>query len=229
MLRSFINRVARKRLLAKASWEPMREFLLAEAPDRQDFWRDAELLAVDLETTGLDARQHRIVSFGWVLISGGRIQLEQARHIVVRSGTPMNQSATIHGIFDSHVAQGVAMESALAELLDQLRGRVLVLHHAPLDQAFLNHACTQACGQKLVVPIIDTMALEKTRLDRRDQPIKPGMLRLGAVRERYGLAPVRAHNALSDALATAELLLAIIAHSERGGEPLQLKHLLARL
>ena len=229
MLRSFIDRLTRKRLLAKASWEPMREYLLSDPPDRQEFWRETELLAVDLETTGLDARQHRIVSFGWVLISGGRIQLDQMRHIVVQSGTPMNQSATIHGVFDSHVAQGLAIESALAELLDQLRGRVLVLHHAPLDQAFLNLACVQACGQKLVVPIIDTMALEKTRLDRRNQPIKPGILRLGAVRERYGLGPIRAHNALTDALATAELLLAIVAYSERGGEPLQLKHLLSRL
>jgi DNA polymerase-3 subunit epsilon len=215
--------------VASASWEPMRKFLLSDSPGRQEFWRDVELLVADLETTGLDARQHHIVSFGWVLISGGRIQLDQARHIVVRSGTPMNQSATIHGIFDSHVAQGVTMESALAEFLEQLCGRVLVLHHAPLDQAFLNNASIQVCGQKLVAPVIDTMALEKTRLDRREQPIKPGMLRLGAVRERYGLGPIRAHNALTDALATAELLLAIIAHSERGGEPLQLKHLLARL
>ncbi len=161
MLRSFIDRLARKRLLASANWEPMRGFLLSEPPDRQRFWRDVELLVADLETTGLDARQNHIVSFGWVLISGGRIHLDQAQHIVVRSGTPMNQSATIHGIFDSHVAQGVTMESALAELLDQLRGRVLVLHHAPLDQAFLNQACIQVCGQKLVTPIIDTMALEK--------------------------------------------------------------------
>jgi DNA polymerase-3 subunit epsilon len=206
----------------------MREYLSSELLDPRMAWKDADLLAVDLETTGLDARQHHIVSIGWVEISGGRLRLDHAGHVVVQSQKPMNQSATIHGIFDSHVAQGVPLEEALARLLAELRGKVLVLHHAPLDLAFLNKACIEICGQKFMAPVIDTMALEKIRLDRRDQPIEPGMLRLGAVRERYGLAPIRAHNALSDALATGELLLAITAHAERGGKTPTLKSLLRR-
>ena len=218
----------RERMSRQCTWEPMRKLLLSTPPDGKLSWRKAELLALDLETTGLDAKEHNIVSMGWVIIRDGRIQLDQTRHLVIQSGRPMNQSATIHGIFDSHVAQGAPLQSALEELLEKLHGRVLVLHHAPLDLAFLGEAFKALCGQKLLVPTIDTMALEKARLDRRDQPIKPGMLRLGEVRERYGLGQIRAHNALTDALATAELLLAIIAHSESGGTSLPLKRLLAR-
>jgi DNA polymerase-3 subunit epsilon len=206
----------------------MRELLLCDPPDPQLVWKRADMLALDLETTGLDANQHHIVSIGWVMISQGRLRLDRSRHIVVQSQRPMNQSATIHGIFDSHTAEGEPLRSAVGQLLDELRGKVLVLHHAPLDLAFLNQACIKICGQKLMAPVIDTMALEKARLDRRDQPIKPGMLRLGAIRERYGLAPVPAHNALSDALATGELLLAIAAYAERGGSAPALKKLLTR-
>lgn len=228
MFKTLRRKWLRERMSRQCTWEPMRELLLSTPPDTGLSWKETELLALDLETTGLDARQHNIVSMGWVIIRDGVIQMDEAGHLVIQSGLPMNQSATIHGIFDSEIAQGIPLESALEELLRKLHGRVLVLHHAPLDIAFLNEACKQACGQKLLVPTIDTMALEKARLDRRDQPIKPGMLRLGAVRERYGLGQVRAHNALTDALATAELLLAIIAHSESGGASLPLKRLLAR-
>jgi DNA polymerase-3 subunit epsilon len=218
----------RERMSRQCTWEPMRQLLLSTPPDTSLSWRETELLALDLETTGLDAKQHSIVSMGWVIIRDGKIQMDQARHLIIQSGLPMNQSATIHGIFDSEIAQGIPIETALEELLGSCHGRALVFHHAPLDLAFLNEACKDVCGQKLLVPSIDTMALEKARLDRRDQPIKPGMLRLGAVRERYGLGQVRAHNALTDALATAELLLAIIAHSESGGTSLPLKRVLAR-
>lgn len=228
MFKSLRRKWLRERMSRQCTWEPMRQLLQSPPPDVSLSWRETEIIALDLETTGLEAKQHHIVSMGWVIIQDGKIQIERARHLIVQSGRPMNQSATIHGIFDSEIAQGIPLQSALEELLGMLPGRALVLHHAPLDLAFLNEACKAVCGQKLFVPTIDTMALEKARLDRRDQPIKPGMLRLGAVRERYGLAQIRAHNALTDALATAELLLAIIAHSESGGASLPLKRLLAR-
>ena len=59
--------------------------------------------------------------------------------------------------------------------------------------------------------MIDTEVLARRRLQRRNQPYRPGELRLSGLRERYQLPRYRAHNALSDALATAELFLAITA------------------
>lgn len=222
------DKIIRKRLAARTEWLPMRRFLMSAPPDPQSNWRDVPLLALDLETTGLEARENRIVSMGWVLIQGGRIQMDQGRHLVIQSAAPMDQSATIHGIFDRHLATGIPLQDAMAEFLDALAGKVLVLHHAPLDMAFLNQALRSICGRKLVIPTADTMALERARLDRRGQPIADGMLRLGEARKRYGLPSIRAHNALTDALATAELLLAISAYWEKGGNALPLKRLLAR-
>ena len=66
-------------------------------------------------------------------------------------------------------------------------------------------------------PFLCTLRLEKRLLLRRDRPIQTGDLALSGCRRRYHLPDYRAHNALCDALATAELLLAHIAHRARGG------------
>ena len=48
---------------------------------------------------------------------------------------------------------------------------------------------------------------------RQDAVIMPGSLRLHSCRQRYGLPHYPAHDALTDAVATAELLLAWAAHA----------------
>ena len=46
---------------------------------------DSELLALDFETSGLNEKQDRLLSMGWVLISHGRIRMATAGHCVIRS------------------------------------------------------------------------------------------------------------------------------------------------
>ena len=57
-------------------------------------------------------------------------------------------------------------------------------------------------------PWLCTLRLEQQRLARREQPLQRGELTLATCRRRYQLPDYPAHNALWDALATAELLLA---------------------
>jgi DNA polymerase-3 subunit epsilon len=51
----------------------------------------------------------------------------------------------------------------------------------------------------------------KRRLDKRDVAYDPSELRLSMLRQRYHLPDHYAHNALNDAIATAELFLAQIS------------------
>ena len=104
------------------------------------------------------------------------------------------------------------------------RGRVLVFHNAVLDNAYLNRLSRTLYGAPLCLPTVCTLQLERRRLHRRDRAIKPGDLRLAACRARYGLPPYPSHNALWDALATAELLLAQAGRAS-GGKPLSLREL----
>ena len=55
------------------------------------------LLAVDLETTGLDPQRDEILSIGMVPVDGLSIVLSGARHMVVRGARSVGQSAVVHG------------------------------------------------------------------------------------------------------------------------------------
>jgi len=167
------------------------------------------LLVLDMETTGLLPRRHRILSLGWVLIDDGVIRLDSARHLLIRPDQPLEATnAAIHGITDQMAATGCSLEEGLSALLPDLAGRILVGHHVAFEQAFLNRACRHLWDTPLLTPVIDTLALGIGDYRRRGRTPKHGELTLSALRQGFGLPRYRAHHALSDALATAELLLA---------------------
>ena len=180
-------------------------------------------LVCDAEMSSLDPERGELLSLGWVRIEGTEIQVASARHCLLRNRRSVGQSATVHGLRDCELERGASAEQALGALLRAARGGVLVFHHAALDLAFLNRACARAFGAPLLMPVVDTLVLEQRLMQRRDRSIAPGALRLSACRARYCLPVHRAHNALADALATAELFL---AHCAARGGRLRLRDLL---
>lgn len=194
---------------------PLAALLENRLPAASTRFRELELLCLDVETTGLDARRDEILSLGWVIVREGRVNLSTASSFLVRPTTVVGDSATIHGLTDSAVAEGGSLPAILEQLLDELANRVLVVHHAGLDKTLLDRECRHRYGAPLLVPVIDTLAVE-TRSRRRRQVTTTGAaLSLAALRTAYGLPRYGAHDALTDALATAELLLAMVAR--RGG------------
>lgn len=166
-------------------------------------------LAVDLEMSSLDANSGEIVSIGWVAVEQGRVKLSTAAHYFVASDDTVGDSATIHQIRDCDRAEGSELGTVLQAFLSVAAGRVLLFHAADLDLAFLNHAVRRCFGAPLLLPHRDTLVMERDSLQRGQGFIKPGELRLHACRERYHLPDYPAHNALTDALATAELFVAM--------------------
>jgi DNA polymerase-3 subunit epsilon len=168
---------------------------------------DSELLALDLETTGLDPKRDRILSIGWVLVRRGGIHMCESGHLLVNSSTgSVGHSATIHGLLDSDVAAGVSLEQAMLRLLPLLTGRALLAHCAVIEVEFLTRACRALYGVPPRLRVVDTMAIE-AHLRRHHNDLDDA-LRLHACRARYHLPRYRGHNAAVDALACAELLLA---------------------
>ncbi len=196
---------------------PLRDYLATPFPRPGCDYKVVEYVAVDLETTGLDARRDQILSIGWVRITGNRIHLDSSRHRLVRvTGDIPADSAVIHQITDDEAARGLELASALPELLADLSGRVLIAHHARVELGFLGAACKRLWGKGLLVRTVDTQAVARRLLERRQIPFKASDLRLHALCERYNLPRHGAHNALSDALAAAELFLAQAAHRDNG-------------
>jgi DNA polymerase-3 subunit epsilon len=212
----------RRRWLKRLGDCPLRDYLAQPFPRPGQDYREVQYVAVDLETTGLDARRDQILSIGWVLVEGNRIRLDRAHHRLVRvAGDIPAESAVIHQITDDVAAGGLDLSDTLPELLADLAGRVLIAHHARIELGFLGAACKRLWGRGLLVRTVDTQTVARRLLERRQVPFKGSDLRLHALCERYNLPRRGAHNALSDALAAAELFLAQAAHRDSGrGMPL---------
>jgi DNA polymerase-3 subunit epsilon len=214
----------RRRLLRRAAPGPLRDCLAVPFPDRRTDYRAVSFVALDLETTGLDPRRDEILSIGLVVLRGDRIDLGTAQHLRVAPAQAIpERSAVLHGITDDAAAQGRPLADVLPRVLSALSGHVLLGHHVATERGFLDAACRRLYGMGLVVPLADTEVLVRRWMTRRQQVLAADDLRLHALRERYGLPRYRAHDALIDALATAELFCAFVAKRDLAGNvPLKL-------
>lgn len=196
---------------------PLQRYWAAPLPGPSQSARKIRFLVCDGEMTGLDAGRDALISLGWVRIDGAEQLLGSGEHHLIRVDSAVGYSATVHHLRDCDLARGRDLEAVLEAFLEAAAGCVVVFHHAALDTAFLDRAAQAVFGAPLLLPCVDTLWLEKRRFARQGRAVEPGGLRLQACRERYHLPAHIAHNALSDALATGELLLAQLAH--RGGDP----------
>lgn len=202
------------RVDADSRYHYLSELLLnvwQSTPDKSELTSDLEFLVVDLEMSSLYPVSGEIISAGWVGINNQTIDLSSAQHHLVSIEGSVGNSATIHTIRDCELEGASPPEIMLHRLLIAAQGRVLVFHNADLDIRFLNKLSRSLLGVPLLLRVIDTLFIEKRRLDKRAIPIQRGDLKLDTCHQRHGLPNYVAHNALEDALATAQLLLAQIS------------------
>src|SRR5690606_23281686 len=128
------------------------------------------------------------------------------------------EAVTIHGLTHDDLEEGRPLAEVLAELREALTGRAFLAHHAPFDVAFLEAAFGLVGERPPEPPVVCTLVLQRRLLSRHGE-IPRGALRLWRARAGYGLAPAKAHDALNDAIACAELYLAQSAELTVGAEP----------
>ncbi|WP_299664559.1 exonuclease domain-containing protein [uncultured Psychromonas sp.] len=176
---------------------------------------DIKLLALDIEMTGLDSKKDQMVSIGVIPIINAKIQPKLAQYKLIKIQGTVGQSAVIHGVLDRHLTNALPLQEVLQWLFEQCKDKVIVAHYASLDLQFLQQSLVGAQKQSFALFAIDTLLIDKKRELRKHQSLNTSSLRLNACRERYNLPIYNAHNALTDALACAELLLAQL--SKMGG------------
>jgi DNA polymerase-3 subunit epsilon len=176
-----------------------------------------DFVALDIETTGLNAQKDDIVSIGLVPFDHQRIYLAEAKHWVVSSQHLTSESVVVHRITHSEVAEAPSLASVIPELVASLQGKQIVVHYRYIEREFFRTAMAELLQKNFLFPLIDTLELEAQYL-RRNRSLSARFLnkqlpslRLLYARERYNLPAYENHNALVDALATAELLQAQIA------------------
>ena len=187
-------------------------FFDSPLPKLNSFSDEVEFLSIDIATTSLNPDEGEIVSIGWVPLINGSVVLKEARHIVVSIRREVGQSAVFHNISDEELSYGERASEMFWQLMRAANGRVLVFHNAQIDMGYLNKLSRRLIGAPMAAPIVDTLQWEKTKILKRYHHIPADTLRLHACRRRYSLPDYPLHNALSDALATLELLQAQISY-----------------
>jgi DNA polymerase-3 subunit epsilon len=212
-----VDWVSRFALLAKTSQYPaLKAFYHAGVVAATTPLNDVPMVALDFETTGLNSNRDSIVSIGLVNMSLTRIRCADARHWIVKPETQLHsRSVVVHGITHSAVADAPDFSTVIEELLSCLQGKIVIVHHSPIERGFLNAALKRHIHEGIEFPVIDTMAVEArfsrklaTSLWRSLLGRKQASIRLTDSRSRYHLPYYRQHHALTDALACAELLQA---------------------
>lgn len=205
--------IERKRDLLRAPKGALKDFLSVPFPNVNTLISQTKILAVDFETTGLDAVQDRLLSVGFVELNQQQIVLDSCYHQIINTRQKLDaDNVVIHQITDQQQQTGQSLRTVVEALLAALAGKVMLVHFARIEREFLQQACLELYGVAPSFPMIDTLAIAKRRLDKKDVAYDPSELRLGALRAKKGLPQYFAHNALNDAIATAELFLAQTSH-----------------
>jgi DNA polymerase-3 subunit epsilon len=173
--------------------------------------------ALDLETGGLDARTDPIISVGMVPLRGGIIRLGEAFSTLVRPdpGRPIKpESVRAHQLLAGDLRKAPPIGAVLQEVDRRLADGVLLVHNRGIDIPFLKggHARTGLKWRKpVVVDTVDLIVKAATRR-RLFQPLggsEMPSLNLSEARRVHGLPAYEAHDALIDAVSTAELFLVL--------------------
>jgi DNA polymerase-3 subunit epsilon len=165
--------------------------------------RSLVFAAVDLETTGLDARVDRVCEIGVVRFrADGEVLDEYAT--LVDPQRPMAATA-IHGISAEQVHGAPAFADVAPELERLLAGTVVVAHNLAFEDAFLAAEFRRAGRPVPRWPGLCTLVTARAQLDGSG-------FGLAALHRSLTATPIdAAHTALGDSRATAELLAALLA------------------
>ena len=168
---------------------------------------DTLFAVVDLETTGFDPRKDRIVQMAAVVVDG-RGTVVDSWDTVVRPESPETYehgAEHVHGISREMVENGMPLRDALDRIWTLAEGRVFTAHNSRFDISFLEAESQRVGLDRQVERHVDTLELAR-RADRE----RARKHSLQALCEHYGVERERAHEALSDARATASILLRLI-------------------
>ena len=185
---------------------------------------EVRFAVVDVETSGLSSRSHRILQVAVVLAQADGTVLDRwSSYVRPRWRWFARMGPTrIHGIRRRDVRRAPTADAVLVELGRRLDGAVLAAHNLRFDWGFLAQAANRARAPLPAGPKLCTLQLARSlpSLTQGDAVVDaaggidhagsapPLQLsnRLGDLCERYGVALTRAHDALADAEATALLL-----------------------
>lgn len=183
---------------------------------RRRSWRDVEFASLDFEATGLDFSHDTIVSFGVVPVRGGRVVLADAVHQLVHSEIPPSvPSQKIHELRPQDLAGAPRLEQARRVLRDAIDRRYLLVWYADVEVNFLSAIFGRSAGSWRRRTIdVRNLAIEADGAPRSARADLGYGLTWSAA--RLGVPVANPHDALEDALVTAQSFLILASRFSVG-------------
>lgn len=180
-------------------------------------WDSVRYWSLDLETGGLDPRRDPILAVGMVPVEGGVIRIGERWESLVRprdDDAITLESIRAHQLVPLDVRSAPPLPDVLAAIEERLRDGVLLVHQASIDVRFLRRAfetCRLRWPRPRVVDTVDLLLklVKKERFTNPSARDGDPVLNLAAARAHFGLPEYGAHDALTDAIAAAELFLVL--------------------
>jgi len=184
---------------------------LADADTPQLLIEEAEIVVFDLETTGLSAARDRICEIGAVRV--GALEIVDTFETLVCPGVALPPTiARLTGLDDANLRRAPLQELAVRRFLAYVDTAPLAAHNARFDVGFLDRAVQRLTGKRVAAPVVDTVWLARRLLQRRSERFS-----LAQLAHFFGTSTNPCHRALPDALATAEILVALLGLAQERG------------
>ena len=172
------------------------------------------VLVLDVESSGLDPFADRLLSIGAIEVNAGVIRFDSAFEVLLRQErASADENILIHYIGGSAQLAGREPADGLLDFLHVAGKGPLVAFHADFDRVLIERAMKAALGVTPGSAWLDLALLAPALFPKHAETARvlDDWLRV------FGIENHARHNALADALATAQLLLAVLAAAKACG------------
>ncbi len=199
---------------ALGRWFGRRPRLSEEERHRLDAWEalprqaldvplsETRCVVVDVETSGLNLMEDRLISIGAVAVANGKVELGDSFYVVLQQlAASGKKNILLHGITTTAQLEGEPPVDALLAFLDYLGKSPLIAFHVSFDETMIRRALREYLGISFRHPWLDLAYV----MPGLNPPLARRCHALDDWVGQFGIRIDARHNALADALATAQL------------------------
>lgn len=178
-------------------------------------WHDGPLVAFDIETTGVDVEEARIVTAA-IAVCGASVETQTATFMADPGVEIPEEASSVHGVTTALArAEGLPAADVVCGVLEILRshtasGAPIVAFNARFDLTILDREARRYGLEPLVCRrVVDPLVIDK-HLHR----YRKGSRKLDAQAQHYGAELELAHDAAADAIAAARVAWCVAKKGE---------------
>lgn len=193
------------------------EYLSAfsDNPTKDKLITETQFVALDIESSGLDAKKDKILSIGAVKIKNNQILAENAFEVFVEQSQHNPETVPIHGIRKNGDLNKITEQDAIVKILSFIKNNIIVGHSVSFDIKILNETLKKYSGDNLKNQTVDTVNLYKRY---KGADLKEGeSLSLDSLSDDFNISKSDRHSAAGDALITAILFLKLTSRLNKRG------------